>query len=105
MDDGHQKMQATKEAEANIQELDMVGKEIEYLMDLIVMPLSEMPIGSSENKSIIVVSSQEKKNYPLKSLTLTFSLGMNNGWSKLKINRQIEGSSDGSSIWDNLYRT
>lgn len=46
VDSGDQTMQATKEPNANIEDMDMYRKEIEHLMNLIVMPLIENPIGS-----------------------------------------------------------
>ena len=50
VDSGDQKIQATKESKSNIEDLDMVSKENEHPMDLIVVPLLEKPIGSLENK-------------------------------------------------------
>ena len=37
----------------------MVSKENEHQLDPTVIPLSENPIGTSENKSIIAMGSQE----------------------------------------------
>eukprot|EP00268_Persea_americana_P011383 TRINITY_DN14822_c0_g2_i3.p1 TRINITY_DN14822_c0_g2~~TRINITY_DN14822_c0_g2_i3.p1 ORF type:complete len:156 (-),score=31.06 TRINITY_DN14822_c0_g2_i3:1268-1735(-) len=58
-DSSDQKMQAKKESDANIKDLDMVHKENEHPMDLITVPLSVKSIGSSERESIIAMGSQE----------------------------------------------
>ena len=48
MGNGDQKMQAEKE----IEELDMVGKEINHLMGFIIRTLPKQPIKSSEEQAI-----------------------------------------------------
>ena len=56
---GNQKMQAARELEASIEDLDMDSKEPKHTIDLIEVLLPNMPIESSENKSIIPKSSEE----------------------------------------------
>lgn len=45
-------MQTTKEEEANIDDLNMVSNEPDYLMDIIVIPYLKRSIWSSEEKAI-----------------------------------------------------
>lgn len=59
MDDSDQQMQAAKEEETRIEELDMVSNKTENPMDPTVVPLPKKLIGLSKNKPIITVSSQE----------------------------------------------
>eukprot|EP00268_Persea_americana_P027950 TRINITY_DN27197_c0_g3_i2.p1 TRINITY_DN27197_c0_g3~~TRINITY_DN27197_c0_g3_i2.p1 ORF type:complete len:175 (-),score=39.03 TRINITY_DN27197_c0_g3_i2:134-658(-) len=51
MDDDNQKMQPSKKEE-NSEELEIVSKPTEHLMDLIVSPLPGKPISSPEDKDI-----------------------------------------------------
>ena len=59
VDSSDQKMQAAKESDASIEDLDMVSKENEHQMDLIEVLLPDKTIGSSENKSILPNRSEE----------------------------------------------
>eukprot|EP00268_Persea_americana_P068039 TRINITY_DN9429_c0_g1_i14.p1 TRINITY_DN9429_c0_g1~~TRINITY_DN9429_c0_g1_i14.p1 ORF type:complete len:106 (-),score=29.38 TRINITY_DN9429_c0_g1_i14:467-751(-) len=54
-DSVNQVLQRAKEeqGQANNEDYDPVSKKIEHLVDPIVMPLLENPIGSSETKSIV----------------------------------------------------
>lgn len=90
---GDQKMQPLKDSEANIEDLDIVSKENEHPMDLIVVPLLESQLDHRKINQLFLRF--HMKICPLKFLTMTLSLEMNN-----KNNQSLWSDCMKSDIWN-----